>query len=370
MKKLILMMLCTFIWNCAIQETYASGNGKKDTVEVVFGNNSKITIYVDNEEDLNKLRSYDLNKMLKDLNIEVEESDKGKEVLVIKDETGKRYLKDTSIVLDEDPDFRELQKEFMDRDWETSPDNKDHSKQNDNSDNYGHSSKLKKKEHKEHSYKRTDFSTLIDIGMNNYISEGKSVGGNELYNVRPWGSWYFAIRPNMTSHIKGKLAAEWGADISWYNFKYQNNNTLMEQGDMVGFTELPDKNGYKSKLTVSYLDFNFVPVLDFGYKKHTDELTSKKYYSHDKDKFRIGLGGYAGYRLNSYSKNVTKVDGDKNKDHSKNNFNLNDFRYGVRFFVGIEDVDIFFNYDLNELYANGKGPNGKALNAFSFGVSF
>ena len=30
-------------------------------------------------------------------------------------------------------------------------------------------------------------------------------------------------------------------------------------------------------------------------------------------------------------------------------------------------TDLFFNYDLNELFAEGKGPK---LNAFSFGVIF
>ncbi|MBA4054703.1 MAG: hypothetical protein C0490_08335, partial [Marivirga sp.] len=75
---------------------------------------------------------------------------------------------------------------------------------------------------------------------------------------------------------------------------------------------------------------------------------------------------YVGYRIASHSKIVYKEDG-KEKDKEHDSFYLNNFRYGVRLQVGYRATDLFFNYDLNELFASGKGPN---LNAFSFGVIF
>ena len=42
-------------------------------------------------------------------------------------------------------------------------------------------------------------------------------------------------------------------------------------------------------------------------------------------------------------------------------------RYGLRAQIGFNDIDLFINYDMNELFAAGKGPQ---LNAFSFGVTF
>ena len=64
-------------------------------------------------------------------------------------------------------------------------------------------------------------------------------------------------------------------------------------------------------------------------------------------------------------RSVTKEDGDKEKDKDKDGFYLNNFRYGVRGQIGFRGIDIFFNYDLNELFADNRGPE---LNAFSFGV--
>jgi hypothetical protein len=42
-------------------------------------------------------------------------------------------------------------------------------------------------------------------------------------------------------------------------------------------------------------------------------------------------------------------------------------RYGLRGQIGFNDIDLFVNYDMNDLFTEGKGPQ---LNAFSFGITF
>jgi hypothetical protein len=64
---------------------------------------------------------------------------------------------------------------------------------------------------------------------------------------------------------------------------------------------------------------------------------------------------------------VYKEDGDKEKEKNRDNYYLNNVRYGLRLQLGFKDTDLFFNYDMNELFMAGKGPK---LSAFSFGVSF
>jgi len=59
--------------------------------------------------------------------------------------------------------------------------------------------------------------------------------------------------------------------------------------------------------------------------------------------------------------------GDKKKEKHHDNYYLTNLRYGVRLQVGFDDVDFFFNYDINNMFADNKGPQ---LNAFSFGISF
>lgn len=59
--------------------------------------------------------------------------------------------------------------------------------------------------------------------------------------------------------------------------------------------------------------------------------------------FRIGIGAYTGYRINSYTKIVDRDDGSKNKVKDHDNFYLNDFRYGVKIVLGVGAGDFSIN---------------------------
>lgn len=207
----------------------------------------------------------------------------------------------------------------------------------------------------------------IDLGLNNYLEDGNAPSDNDaLYAVKPWGSWYIALKGTNDTHVTGPFHLLWGPEVSWYNFKFENENVVISEGsDQVLFTEVQgDFIPMKSKLTAAYLNFSAVPMLKFG-DSHRSRHRFHWHGFRNNEGFRIGMGGYAGYKIASYTKNVIKEDGDRNKDRNKDGFYLNNFRYGVRFQAGFRNLDIFVNYDLNELFAENKGPK---LNAFSFGV--
>jgi hypothetical protein len=216
--------------------------------------------------------------------------------------------------------------------------------------------------------KRTRHSFNIDLGLNNYLQDGKFPDEtNALYTVRPWGSWYLGLTSVQHTPITGKLFLEWGLGMNWYSFKFENNNVVMSKDeDGVVFAEDldPAKNYSKSKLSISYITASFIPMLDFG--GYGDKT---RFWDTGGSKFRIGIGPYAGYRIGSHSKVVYKEDGDKEKDKNKDNYYLQNFRYGVRLQLGIRSTDLFFNYDLNELFTTNQ-PNNPKLNAFSFGIIF
>ncbi len=209
---------------------------------------------------------------------------------------------------------------------------------------------------------------MIDLGMNNYLEDGKSVDSNAPYAVKPWGSWYIALKSINDTHIDGKLHLHWGGDVSWYAFKFENPSTRIEMGEEgLIFSQESIPNAHKSKLNASYLNISAVPMLHFG-RKHSHHNWGGDDFNIGVGRtggFRIGIGAYAGYRLGSKTKTVIKEDGDKDKQKDNDNFYLNDWRYGLRFQAGIREFDIFINYDLNDLFKEDKGPQ---LNAISFGV--
>ncbi len=206
---------------------------------------------------------------------------------------------------------------------------------------------------------------MIDLGMNNYLQDGKSVDSDAPWAVKPWGSWYIALKSINDTHIDGKLHLHWGGDISWYTFKFEDPSVrLVMADDGLDFMQESIPNAHKSKLNASFLNVSAVPMLHFGRKHRHYGWKHDEFHVGRTGGFRIGIGAYAGYRLGSKTKTVIKDDGkDKDKDHD--NFYLNDWRYGLRFQAGIREFDIFINYDLNDLFKEGKGPS---LNAISFGV--
>jgi hypothetical protein len=334
------------IFTICMMVTESFAQQKTDTLIVNVGK-SKIIFLIGDKADLEQMEKYDLNEILQSLKMKLN----GDSTLVSDNGTEERVISDTTVVVD-------------------NGDNKDkpyeYSSNNDGSRDYDN------RWRNEERYRRRGTRNMInfDLGTNNYLNgEGKFADeDNEAYAVRPWGSWYFAINSIYQTSISKHLYLEWGPGISWYNFKFQNSRTrITEIGDRTIFLEDPDMevDYKKSKLTASFINFTAVPMVNFGNPKRRsrnfknwDEIN----FGQPDAGFRIGVGGYAGYRLGSHAK--VKYKGGK-KDKDRDNFNLTNLRYGVRLQMGFRGTDLFFNYDLNELFAEDKGPK---LNAFSFGI--
>ena len=222
------------------------------------------------------------------------------------------------------------------------------------------------REHDEKKNKSTYQSTNFDFGTNNYLLGNKFPDEiNAPYTVRPFGSWYVGVNNIYRTRIAKKLFIEWGLGLNAYNFKFQNDSLkLIKDDKSVNFVSDSRELDYrKSKLVASFVQASVVPVLDFGGNRRKPGLSEGTGAA----SFRIGAGPYLGYRIMSYSKQYFKDQGDRQRERNHDSFYLNNIRYGLRFQVGYRDADLFFCYDLNELFTSGRGP---ALNAFSFGISF
>ena len=313
---------------------------ERDTVIIKFGNNSEIVLYIDDKDDLEKLTNYDINKMLEELSISVTDLNDTVQVLKIEDESGARYLKDTTIVYQSQTSNHQVEPSNYDRD-----------------DDY--------KKSKYRYMPRSKFYFNIDIGLNNYLEDGNSPDGNALYRLSPGSSWYWGIDPTMRSHIGGAFFVEWGAGLDWNVYRFENDKTRMvkDPTGIVFYEDTRNITANKSKLSTLYLQGKIVPMLAFGSNQHR----GYRLWNRIDKGFRIGIGPYAGYRLWSRTKAKYTLDGAKRKDKSQSNFFLNDFRYGVRGQIGIRGFDVFFMYDLNEMFQSNSG--GPVLSRYQFGIT-
>jgi hypothetical protein len=304
---------------------------KADTVIVSLAKTTRVVFTIEDRADLELLKHYDFQALFRDILNKIESSDT----------TGR----DTATVAKQEdwsPSDETTEEEETDEEWEEKI--------------HEHNGRIG----------RTWQSFNFDLGTNNYLSDGKFPDSeNELYSVRPWGSWYVGASSVQRTRLATKFFLEWGFGISWYNFKFQENNVLLvEDGDAVTFVAAPEGEAdyTKSKLTATFINASLIPIIDFG-----DHGKKQRFWDGYHSAFRFGVGPYIGYRIDSYSKIVYKEDDDKEKDKDHDNFYLNNFRYGARLQLGFRSTDLFFNYDFNELFTENKGPK---LNAFSFGVIF
>ncbi|HEY3402761.1 MAG TPA: hypothetical protein VGK59_05190 [Ohtaekwangia sp.] len=336
MKNFLLIGLCIITSITCAQQ-------KQDTVIVELANTSRVIFTIKDRKDLDILKHYDFNKLFADVLTKLEKKDSANTIVAGTDSTTThRNPGDNEEVF-----------------WTRK--NGDYDTDRGDNDNDGHWDVYAGSNR----WGRTWQSFNFDFGTNNYLSDGKFPDTeNAPYAVRPWGSWYVAASSIQRTRLGKKFFLEWGLGMSWYTFKFQDDNVIMQKDDD-GTTFVRDDtyDSYeKSKLSASYVMATLIPVIDFG-----DNNRKPRVWEGYGNSFRIGLGPYIGYRVSSHSKVVYKNDGDKEKDKDHDSFYLNNFRYGARLQIGYRSTDLFFNYDINELFTEGKGPK---LNAFSFGVIF
>jgi hypothetical protein len=157
--------------------------------------------------------------------------------------------------------------------------------------------------------------------------------------------------------VRGKKSAwrlGYGVSVDWYNFQFDHSRVIQKSatGQTI-FQPIISKGAEieleKNKLAVSYVT---LPLMSQFVFRKVSAIQM------------ISFGGYASYRLTSWTKTKEDKSGDRNKESS--NFNLNQFRYGLRAeFAFRRFPDLFFNYDLNPLFESNTGLK---MNGFSFGV--
>ncbi len=361
---LILLMMAIMI------PSYASLNEQqKDTVIIELSNNSKIVIVTNSREDLASLKNYDINQMIRDLNEQLPDSVEYMEI-----DEGKAYVNEDEVELrDWKINDDEVRIKLGGVEVDVDPDKVDDWDEDDWSDR-------RKVTYEADRIDRTTHHFNIDIGLNNWLEGGSFPDANNSpYSIKPFGSWYVGLNSVNRTWLTGPIFLEWGVGISWYNWKLQDADFRIEEGaERIEFTPPPaNVRGRKSKLTASYINATLVPMFDFsrGRRRITSiESGGFRIKRYSRKGFRFGVGGYAGYRIGSHTKFKFKEDGDREKDKERDNFFLENFRYGIRGQIGWKGVELFLAYDLNEVFSTDRGPlnsenESAALNAISFGIT-
>lgn len=319
---------------------------KGDTVVVKLKNKNKVLIITDKDRDLSSFRTIDINKIIADVdstlqrdvdlrgmdvNVQIQRGDST--IRIHRNKNGKSELQSFRIVVTDDNGVTITSGDTITREVKIySP------------------GTYRSRNHKS----RIDDLFELDLGFNNYLENGSIPGdNNKPYGLTPFNSNYVAIRGIKQYRLgkESRFKFSVGAELAWNNYKFESKRIITKGSEAVAFDPPADSDWKisKSKLTISWLN---IPVMLHYRAKHSS--------------FHLAAGGFAGYRINSHSKIKYEDNGNTKKDHMYTNFYLNSVQYGARLQIGFHDVDFFAQYNLNELFASGKGPK---LTPFAFGIT-
>lgn len=312
-----------------------------DSVVVEFGKSGRIVIIVDSKEDFEKLKLMNINQIIRELDLEENEASGETTIVEIKrkDGSSKQVVKVTEDGAETEVYIGNMRL-FVDETGENTK--------------VRFEPGLKRKVDPPF---RTYFN--LDLGVNNYLEDGKFPTSDKSYAVKGWGSWNVGLNFMAAQRISKGFYWDFGLGFQFYNFKFENRDFQAIRGDeSIDFIQRTDVNGLKSKISASYITAMTMLELDFG-----------KMNDNGRSGVRIAAGPYAGYRLGGQSKYVYReLDGsNRSKDKQDTGLYLQNFRYGIRGELGIGRVKFFTTYDLNELFQAGKGPE---LNPITFGIVF
>ncbi|MCH7398996.1 hypothetical protein MM236_13405 [Belliella sp. DSM 107340] len=341
MKKYLLLFSLMAIVSLAFGGNHNSLHAEKDSIIVEFGKSGKVVLIVDNKEDFERLKSMNINQIVKELDLQLNEETGELTVVEIKNKSGNKEV----VRVREDGPETEVSvgryKVIVDES--------------------GGNTKIKvetgPKKRKDPPF-RTYFN--LDLGINTYLDgSGNFPSSSDPFATKGWGSWNVGLNWMASQRLAKGFYWDFGLGVQWYNFKFENRDFQAVRGnDEIDFLQRNDVNGIKSKISASYLTAQTLLKIDFG-----------KMNDNGKRGVRLAAGPYVGYRLGGGSKFVYREldGGGRRKAKQNTGVYLNNFRYGVRGEVGVGRFNFFSTYDMNTLFQDGRGPE---LHPITFGVIF
>ncbi|MCB2410762.1 outer membrane beta-barrel protein [Hymenobacter lucidus] len=350
-----------------------------DTIVVKLPNQATMTLYTKNKEQLRELRTYRLDTLMALLDRYIQQAEAASknagnsavtmEFYPAKERPGTQAPEQIRVTVRNEEPTRNVAVKGYKFGQVFSISVKEGAKHGDQKDddevsinigrdktNHGDSlreaSRRRKQEERASRAVHSDFS--IDLGLNALTN--RSGLAEEQFDLKPTGSRYISLNWHYDIRVGGRRSPfhlTLGPELAFNNYMFDNNRRLLATDTRTDIVREPLLGLEKSKLATTTINLPIMAKLKFQDRSGHDA-------------FRIGAGGFAGYRLASHTKIKYEDEGHTRKDKDRGSFNLEDFQYGVQGIVGVRGIDLFVKYNMNELFKNNRGPQAQVI---SFGIS-
>ncbi len=193
--------------------------------------------------------------------------------------------------------------------------------------------------------RRTTFRLVVAFGFNNLISEGVSLNDTD---IKIGGSRFFELGWAWKTRVfkeSNRLRVKYGFSFSWDGLKPTDNRYYIDNGEETVLQE-HIQNLDKAKLRIDKL---IIPLhFEFGPSKKIEREDYFRYTT--RNQLKIGIGGFAGFKIGSRQKLKFKEDGNNMKEKIKASYNTNNFVYGLSGYVGWDCTALYVKYELNPIF--------------------
>jgi hypothetical protein len=202
---------------------------------------------------------------------------------------------------------------------------------------------------------------VVEVGVNKMVSPPSN------FSLGFWGSRTVNIYYQYDIRIlKSRFALVPGIGLSLERFKFNNFRTLAYDAEDSLKLVLPHElvpslpTMRKSQLITNYIE---IPV-EIKYSSNPEDPSRT---------FKASIGGRIGYLYDGFTKIKFEDKNEVIKQKDKQDWNLTKLRYGVFAKIGVGNFSLFTNYNLTNLFEDGKGPGlqntVKDFNTFTVGIS-
>jgi hypothetical protein len=199
---------------------------------------------------------------------------------------------------------------------------------------------------------------VVEFGFNQPVNRPDS-----LFDLGFWGSRTINIYYQYDVRIgNSKFSVHPGVGFGLERYKLNNYYTLGYVTDVntktvefvPAWTDYPGVK--KSMIVANYID---IP-LEIRFSTNPEDPGRS---------FRASIGGRVGYLFDSFTKIKYKNEGETKKIKDKQNFNLNDFRYGAFVKIGGGNFSVFCHYNISPVFQKDRGPQKTEMNNLTVGIS-
>jgi hypothetical protein len=194
---------------------------------------------------------------------------------------------------------------------------------------------------------RTGNQLLIAVGFNNAIIEGQSFSSTPYENL---GSGFVELGWNWQTRLAKNsnfARIKYGFSFQWNKLNLKENQAFVQNGNITTIEQFPVE---LKKSEFRTTDLVFPVYFEFGPSNKIEKKRTVRYQVWNK--FKFGIGGFGGVRLQTQQKLKYKENGDNVKEKTRRSYNTSPFVYGVGAYVGVGDIALYAKYNVNPLFKN------------------